>query len=165
MKKELRNLIDLYLTKTAELVPKIAYALGVTLPITNIEWANLNVPQRGTTDTGLHFFKHGYGVTIKYVGGEINVDFGANGEYNGFDAWRLFRFAEVTGTQIPYKDHLEIAAELEEGEKNKEVRFSGYILYYLNEPRHQRGKRNAPLFRRVNLCFRLWRTLMLHFKR
>jgi hypothetical protein len=140
MKKELRSLIYLYLAKTAELIPQIAYALGVTLPITNMEWANLNVPQRGTTGTGLRFFKHGYGVDIKYNGGEIDIDFGANGEYDGFDAWRLFRFAEVTGTQTPYTDHREIAAELEEAEKNKEVRFSGYILYYLNEPRHVNNK-------------------------
>lgn len=37
---------------------------------------------------------HGIGMEININGTKIDFDFGANGEFNGFDSWRLFQFIQ-----------------------------------------------------------------------
>lgn len=135
MKTELRDLIEAYRSKAAELVPRLAKALGIKLPVTNSEWAGLDIPYRGKTAVGLEYFKHGYGVAIRYDGGSIDVDFGDEGEYDGFDAWRLFRFAEESKFRTPYVAHSQVEADMKEAEATGELRFSGYILYYVSNGR------------------------------
>ena len=76
MKNELQELIDAYRAKASELIPLLSEALGFKLPITNTEWVGLDIPHRGQTSDGLKYFKHGYGVAIKFDGGEIDIDFG-----------------------------------------------------------------------------------------
>ncbi len=131
MKSELRELIEAYRAKASELVPRLSASLGFKLPITNNDWTGLDIPQRGKTSDGLRYFKHGFGVAIRYDGGEIDVDFGDQGEYDGFDAWRLFRFAEENEVKTPYNDHREIDADIKDAESRGQLRFSGHILYYL----------------------------------
>jgi len=132
MKNDLRKLINAYCSKASELIPRLSTALGFELPIKNGAWASLDIPYRGKTDDGLQYFKHGFGVAIKFDGGEIDVDFGDNGEYDGFDGWRLFRFAKASDFQTPYKDHCEVEADIKDAESKGQLRYSGYILYYLN---------------------------------
>lgn len=131
MKPELRELIDAYCAKAAELIPRLAEALGFKLPITNTEWVCFDVPNPRPTCNGLQYFKHGFGVAIKFDGGAIDIDFGDNGEYNGFDADRLFRFATASGFPTPYKDYREVEADIKEAVAKGQLRYSGYILYYL----------------------------------
>ncbi|HRI71164.1 MAG TPA: hypothetical protein PK156_43325, partial [Polyangium sp.] len=122
---------DAYCAKAAELIPQLSKTLGFKLPITNVEWVGLDIPYRQEIDDGLQYFKHGFGVAIKFDGGAIDIDFGDNGEYDGFDADRLFRFATASRFPTPYKDHREVEADIKAAEANGELRFSGYILYYL----------------------------------
>lgn len=131
MKNELLELIEAYRAKASELIPRLSASLGFKLPITNTEWTGLDIPPQGKTSDGLQYFKHGYGVAIKYDGGVIDVDFGDRGEYDGFDAWRLFRFAEECKFDTPYQDFREIEADIKDAESGRQLRFSGYILYYL----------------------------------
>lgn len=135
MKNELQELIDAYRAKASELIPLLSEALGFKLPITNTEWVGLDIPHRGQTSDGLKYFKHGYGVAIKFDGGEIDIDFGDKGEYDGFDGWRLFRFAETNHIRTPYKDFHEVEADIEDALAKGQLRYSGYILYYLNNDR------------------------------
>lgn len=134
-----RELIDAYCDKAAELIPRLSKALGFKLPITNGEWVSLDIPGRGTTNDGLQYFKHGFGVAIKFDGGAIDLDFGDNGEYDGFDADRLFRFAIASHFPTLYKNHREVEADVKDAEAKSELRFSGYILYY-------RAKNDEPTF-------------------
>ena len=131
MKPELRALIEAYCAKAAELIPRLAKMLGFKLPITNTEWVGFQVPTPGPTSDDLKYFKHGFGVAIRYDGGVIDIDFGDDGEYNGFDADRLFKFATASRFPTPYKSHYEVEADLKEALAQGQVRFSGYILYYL----------------------------------
>ncbi len=131
MKNALRDLIEAYISKAAELVPRLLVSLGSQLPITNNEWVALRIPQSGMTSDGLIYFKHGYGVAIEYDGGELDIDFGDQGQYDGFDAWRLFSFAMEGKIQTPYKNHREIEADIKDAESKGQLRYSGYILYYL----------------------------------
>lgn len=135
MKRELRELIEAYRSKASELIPRLSESLGFELPMANNEWAGFNIPQRGQTAEGLHYFKHGYGVAVKYDGGEIDIDFGDNGEYDGFEGNRLFRFAVENNIRIPYGNAQELVADIKEAESKGEVWYSGYILYYLNNNR------------------------------
>ncbi len=130
MKTELRELIEAYRSKASELIPRLSNALGFKLPITNADWVGLDIPHRGNTSDGLQYFKHGYGVAIKYNGGEIDIDFGSKGEYDGFDGERLFRFAEEGNIKTPYKDHRQVEVDINDAESKGQLRYSGYILYY-----------------------------------
>lgn len=132
MKNELRELINAYCTKASELIPRLSKSLGFELPITNGAWASLDIPYRGKTSDGLQYFKHGFGVAIHFDDRKIDIDFGDNGEYDGFDADRLFRFATASHFPTPYKNHREVEADIKDAVAQGELRFSGYILYYLN---------------------------------
>ena len=131
MENELRDLIKAYQDKAADLIPRLSEALNFKLPITNTDWTGLDIAQRGKTSDGLQYFKHGYGVAIRFDGGEIDIDFGDMGQYDGFDAWRLFRFAVQCNLKTSYRDHREIEAYIKEAESKAQIRYSGYLLYYL----------------------------------
>ena len=130
MDKALDDLISDYVDVASRLLPRVAKHLGVSLPITSIEWACLGVPQHGRTPDGVDYFKHGYGVAMKDVRHSIDLDLGENGEINGFDAWRLFDFAQGSDIQTPFGSHQEIETAIKEAERSGELAYSGYILYY-----------------------------------
>lgn len=127
MKTELRELIEAHRSKASELIPQLSNALGFKLPITNAHWVGLDIPHRGNTSDGRQYFKHGYGVAIKYNGGEIDIDFGSKGEYDG---WRLFRFAEEGSIKTPYKDYRQVEIDISGADSKGQLQCSGYILYY-----------------------------------
>lgn len=130
MDKALDQLITKYVDVAAELFPRVAKHLGASIPITNTEWACLGVAQRGSTPDGIDYFKHGYGVAMKDGKHKIDIDLGENGEMNGFDAWRLFDFAQGSKIQTPFGSDKEIESAVKEAEKSGELVYSGYILYY-----------------------------------
>lgn len=71
---------------------------GIPLPTSNTEWTGVDIPARGVLDGGVSYFKHGYGCAVRLPGGVVDFDFGANGEIDGFDSWRLVSYA---GTTLP----------------------------------------------------------------
>jgi hypothetical protein len=131
MNASLRKLITAYQAKARKMARLLAKELNIKLPITNNEWAALQIDQRGTTSKGLKYFKHGYGVAIRHDGWEIDIDFGDKGEIDGFDAHKLFNFAGVNGFQIPYKNETEIESEIKRAVRDGEVRHCGRSLYYI----------------------------------
>ncbi len=133
MKPELRELITAYCAKASEVIPRLAQALGFKLPITNTEWVLFDPPGRDETSDGLKYFKHGFGVAIKFEGGAIDIDFGDHGEYNGFDAYRLFKFAKNSHFPSRYESEREVEADIKEALALGQLRYSGYILYYLTD--------------------------------
>lgn len=132
MKPYLRKLIERYRDTATRLMPLIADHLGITLPISDIEWAALDVPSNGKIDEATSYFKHGFGISVKYLEGTIDFDLGPSGEIGGFDANRLLRFAQSNQIEIP-NGHLEgVQNDIKAAHNAGEIRFSGYILYYLN---------------------------------
>jgi hypothetical protein len=129
MEPALRHLIDAYVEKAVELIPRLTRALDLALPISNREWSRLDIPQKGSAD-GLDYFKHGYGVAITCADCIIDVDFGKDGEYNGFDAWRLFQFVEDNRFPVPYQNYQEVDTDIQHAEAAGEVYKSGN-LYFL----------------------------------
>ena len=94
MDSELLQIIRQYQADVLELVPKLAQHLEVDLPVTNIEWSISGIENRGTTADGMKYFKHGYGVALQTNQISVDVDFGDEGQINGFDAWRIWTYIE-----------------------------------------------------------------------
>ena len=130
MNSDLDELITKYVDVAAELFPRVAQHLGASASISNTDWAMLGVPERGITSDGIKYFKHGYGVVITDGKRKIDLDLGDNGEINGFDAWRLFDFAESNKIPTSFGSHKEIETSIKEAVVSGELTHSGYILYY-----------------------------------
>ncbi|MEO1020009.1 MAG: hypothetical protein AAFY56_20315, partial [Pseudomonadota bacterium] len=76
MNSDLDDLITKYVDVAAELFPSVAEHLGASTPISNMDWASLGVPQRGSTPDGIDYFKHGYGVAMTDGRRKIDLDLG-----------------------------------------------------------------------------------------
>jgi len=130
MDKALADLISAYVETAASLFPRVARHLGTSLPISNIDWASLDVPQKGETPDGVRYFKHGYGVSMYDGRRTINMDVGDNGEIDGFDPGRLFDFAKENGLDTQFRSHLDIESVIKKATEAGELKYSGYILYF-----------------------------------
>ena len=131
MNENLAKLISDY-QASVRCAVQIMQISGINLPKSNIDWAFTHISQRGEQEGGVSFFKHGFGCEVKLPSGSsVDFDFGANGEIDGFDVWRLTRFAGSRLSEYGFAS----AASLNEC-FNDEIAagrlvYSGYILYYL----------------------------------
>ncbi len=83
-------------------IPRVAAHLGISIPVTNVDWARTRVvPGTGQTSDGIEFFKHGYGVRMSCGARVVDFDLGENGELDGFDAGRLYHFARDSALETP----------------------------------------------------------------
>src|SRR5262245_9434456 len=82
----------------AAVVEVLGGALGVRLPASNREWVAI------CAECGLYIVRavngieidaHGYGIELVFPDVTIDFDWGAAGEPDGFDAWRLWHFVRV----------------------------------------------------------------------
>jgi hypothetical protein len=90
--QRLANLIADYQDNVRTAVALLQQA-GIPLPESNIAWACNGIPQRGTLPGNIAYFKHGFGCAVMLPAAAVDFDFGANGEFDGFDTWRLAGFA------------------------------------------------------------------------
>ena len=89
----LRKLIVDYQAAMARAVIELKSG-GVELPDSNGGWAANPMPQHGVLPSGATYAKHGFGCHVNLAEGEVDFDFGDAGETDGFDGWRLWRYAE-----------------------------------------------------------------------
>ena len=130
MDKPLDDLISAFTETAASLFPRVARHLGASQPISNIEWACLEVPQKGETSDGVKYFKHGYGVSMYDGHRTINMDVGNNGEIDGIDPGRLFDFAKENGIATPFRNYSDIEPAIKQATEAGELKYSGDILYF-----------------------------------
>ena len=93
MEPGLRKLISDYQAAVARAVLELKSG-GIQLPDSNRGWALNGMQQHGVLPSGATYAKHGYGCHVRLAEGEVDFDFGASGEVDGFDGWRLWRYAE-----------------------------------------------------------------------
>lgn len=95
---DIRHLIKDYLAATSEAVGELrkAYPLLVNL----LDRRQLDIPQGGTLPSGRKFWFHGIGCRFELTGVVVDMDFGSNGETDGFDAWRVYSFFKGQGGEI-----------------------------------------------------------------
>ena|SRR6266496_1369047 len=61
--------------------------------------ADGQIPRHGKLEQGSFAF-HGVGCRFQLSEGIIDIDFGPNGRFDGFDAWRLMLFAQENSRQL-----------------------------------------------------------------
>lgn len=93
MDARLLTLIQEFLAAAKSAVELMAQS-GIQLPSSNVAWASTRLPAMEALKGGIRYRKHGYGCEVFLPSGGVDFDFGANGEYDGFDPWRPKFFAE-----------------------------------------------------------------------
>ena len=70
-------------------------------------WHQKRIPERGVLSDGTEFFFHGIGLCVERSGVCVDFDFGPDGETDGFDAWRLWLFAQARVREHPQLQELD----------------------------------------------------------
>ena len=125
-----RELIADYLASVATAV-RLLRESGFEAPKTNLAWACNGAQHVGKLKSGIKYFKHGFGCRVILPIGEVDFDFGDQGQTDGFDAWRLTSFAEHRLHEYGFSDEEEVNAVFMSAVHHGHIKYSGYILHYL----------------------------------
>jgi hypothetical protein len=136
MNPGLAKLIADYQTSVFDAVA-ILKRSGIPLPSSNREWTGFDIPERGMLKGGVPYFKHGYGCAVPLPGGSVDFDFGANGEIDGFDSWRLASYAGQRLSEYGFADDAAMQTCFKSEIAAGSLIFSGYILYFAAETNAQ----------------------------
>lgn len=97
MNQELERIIRLFNAAQERAIEVLEQEFGCHRPETSDDFIFRCVPvirEANYVAGGYKIRPHGIGMAIKIDGTHIDFDFGANGEFNGFDSWRLFEFIQ-----------------------------------------------------------------------
>ena len=103
----------------------------ISLPSSNMAWASNSLPSTGVLEGGVRYRKHGYGCEVFLPGTPIDFDFGAHGEYDGFDLWRLHIFGGERLTEYGISSGVELDGLFKDAVRTGVLIYSGHTLYYL----------------------------------
>ena len=136
MRSELRYLVIEYQAKVA----KACDLLRDQLDLPNFEWfswKHYRVPLSGWLDDvqTIKYRFHGIGCSVTFGSIVVDFDFGPNGRYDGFDAWRLSLFAKSVPNHLQFRDdaplHEELLDLLNTGELVRHGISLGSHLFYV----------------------------------
>jgi hypothetical protein len=126
----LRKLIDDYVAAVRTAVTAMT-EMGIPLPSSNDDWAYYQLPDGLILPPGTRMQKHGYGCRFKNDDVYVDFDFGANGEIDGFDCWRLYDFCRGhLRSKYGFASETELNESFDCACNASELVFSGYILWY-----------------------------------
>lgn len=135
MNKKLACLIDAY-QKNVQSAVVLMQRSGIQMPYSRASWIEMDISPHGELDGGIPYYKHGAGCEVSFTTGQIDFDFGAQGEVGGFDVWRLLTFAEDRLSEYGFESEAEVEQCFEDAIKNGSLIYSGCSLYYVaNAPR------------------------------
>ncbi|WP_349655489.1 hypothetical protein [Xanthomonas sp. 10-10] len=130
MNSNLVRLISDYQTAVREAVAVMRDS-GIELPASNADWTANGIPQRGTLKGGIPYFKHGYGCSVRLLGGAVDFDFGERGEIDGFDVWLLASFAGPRLSEYGFASEAALNDCFKAEVAASSLVYSGYILHYI----------------------------------
>jgi hypothetical protein len=120
MHERLRNLIERFReaqdNAVSFYVNSLCPALGLRLPTSGGDWMNLCGEfslQQIRSFNGVALGPHGYGIEFTFPTWSIDMDWGENGEPDGFDTWRLHLFDRLNPTELPTPSVQEVRGWLE----------------------------------------------------
>lgn len=113
------------------LASKLIYRSGIKMPSSRNNWIELDIPTEGELISGERYYKHGTGCLVTLSTGEVDFDFGENGEIGGFNSWWLFRFAGNKLKNYGFNNIDEIEQFLNEELEAGKIICPDYDLYYL----------------------------------
>jgi len=139
MLHRLLELVHEYQGRVIEAVSLFEKHLGLS-PNDLMHWRRRNLRREGFLDAAqkIAYSFHGIGCRVDLPVGEIDWDFGNEGRLDGFDAWRLWRFAdEGTGSFPEFKNKSLLdktfAEAISQGMIHRPFKHLQDDLYYLRE--------------------------------
>jgi hypothetical protein len=132
MDKKLKKLISDYQTSVRTAI-ELIYRSGISLPDTAHDWVDTDICAQGELEGGVSYYKHGHGCLVDLPAGSVDFDFGCLGEIDGFDPWRLVKFAGSELARYGFENKDAVDRSFDAAVKSKELVSSGHILYYFRE--------------------------------
>ncbi|ROP63081.1 hypothetical protein EDF81_1602 [Enterobacter sp. BIGb0383] len=108
------------------------YRSGILMPSSRYDWINADIPFYGELEDGSKYYKHGAGCLVVFEIGDIDFDFGEQGEFGGFNSWWLTRFAGDNLPNYGFSDIHEVAECLKEAYEAGQLNHLGNDLYYVS---------------------------------
>lgn len=99
------------------MVDEACQLLRQRLGLSELDWFSWRpdgVPARGWLDEAKAIFYrfHGIGCCVEFGSINVDFDFGPGGRHDGFDAWRLSRFAQTVPKHTAFADDAQLHSEL-----------------------------------------------------
>ena len=132
MDKNLVRLINAFQSDVRSAVA-LMYRSGMTMPYSSFAWSSSNIPGSGILDGGIEYVKHGVGCEVQLRTGTVDFDFGESGEIDGFDLWRLTRFAEDRLSSFNFDSAEQIEQAFNAAVANGDVERTRSGLFYLKD--------------------------------
>ena len=131
MNSDFDHMISDYISLISERMSRFCIETGFVLPNSSVEWVS-NGPKKTVLSDGTIYSKHGYGCLITLKSGEIDFDFGDQGEIDGFDACRLSAFTESSHSRYSAKSEKEMQSILDAKLEAGVIERRGRLYYRKN---------------------------------
>ncbi len=118
--------------ENVQIALKLMQRSGIQMPFSRNNWIESNIPNTGELDGGVKYYKHGAGCLIKLSTGDVDFDFGEQGEIGGFNFWWLIRFAGKKLTAYGFRNEDEVAEYLDDALDKGELICPDHDLYYIS---------------------------------
>ncbi|WP_269962912.1 DUF6896 domain-containing protein [Pseudomonas citronellolis] len=104
---------------------------GISMPCGSSQWIESDIPGSGRLIDGSEYYKHGAGCGVCFSSGTIDFDFGAQGECNVFDAWRLVVFSKNRLLEYGFLSDSEVYKCFDEAVGESTLLPLDFDLYYV----------------------------------
>jgi hypothetical protein len=128
MDESLRQLIDQYRSAVRHAI-HLMLGAGIRLPETNMRWVSQQIPSPYPLAGEGVLRKHGFGCEVRWSGGSVDFDFGENGEVDGFDEWRLWKYCQSNTYGSMFSTEADLKAAVQEAVNEKLIRQKGRLLF------------------------------------
>ncbi|ASM32007.1 Uncharacterised protein [Serratia marcescens] len=110
---------------------KLMQRSGIRMPSSRNDWIESKIPTMGELDCGVRYYKHGAGCLVSLSTGEVDFDFGEEGEIGGFNLWWLAKFAGENLTHYGFDNTDDINECLNNALDSGELIRPDHGLYYI----------------------------------
>jgi len=131
MNPTLNSLIERFRNAQDVGVKTLTKSLNVPRPSSGLDWV-LYCAEHGLHDLDklgdVGIYAHGYGIELKIAELTIDFDWGDNGEPDGFDGWRLWKFAGDDSNDVSFT-HSDVNAWLDEAYSRGQLTKTGALFF------------------------------------
>ena len=131
MDQRLVRLIDDYLARTQEGTRRLQQS-GFPLPESQDAWTEIDIPMCGSLINRTSYYKHSYGITIKWDDTKVEFYFGPSGETDCFDLLFMIRSFGDSLETYGFTSKDEIRLLFWAAQQAQEIRLITYSLFQLN---------------------------------
>ena len=130
MDKQLAQLISDYQLAVGAAVLLMSNS-GIEIPSSSSGWLDLDIPAHGELNSGIRYYKHGYGCKVYLSEGAVDFDFGRQGQIDGFDEWRLWNFCQSRPKTCAFDTQQALYDCVQHALEEKKLVASSHSLYYV----------------------------------